>query len=58
MLHCQPVLRIVVDSDGAVDILTFVETVRFLRKDSARTLSPICTPHAFAYSIAKIANFT
>ena len=29
-------------SDGAVVILAFVETVRFLLKDSAKTLSPIC----------------
>ena len=41
-------------SDGAVVILAFIETVRFLRKDSAKTLSLICQLSANADNIANI----
>lgn len=35
-------------SDGAAVVLAFVETARFLVKDSAKTLSPICMLPTFA----------
>ncbi len=45
-------------SDGAVGILTFVETVRFLRKDSAKTLSPNMYATNCIRSTTKIVTFS